>query len=95
MADRLDKLIDERIALKLADARAAFAELMKWTPEAPPRGFRMTKSNHFYTKGDEDAPFFSESFLYALFEWKDPPRGLLGRLRAVGLALGIPEEDLP
>lgn len=39
-------------------------------------------------KGDEDAPFFSEAYLYTLVG-KDMARSILGKLRRLGLTLGV------
>jgi hypothetical protein len=42
---------------------------------------------------DEECPFFTEAFLYALFG-KDSARDLLGRIRRLFEALGYTREDL-
>lgn len=43
--------------------------------------YLIDKTNPFYQEGDEDAPFFSEAFLYNLFQNKDDARSLLGLIR--------------
>lgn len=57
------------------DMKAVFKKLLRLKLEsAPLRGF---KSGDGYSKGDEDAPFFSESYLYNLVG-KDDARTVLG-----------------
>lgn len=61
----------------------AVEELYKWKPEhyTPNSSF---KKSGYYSVGDEDAPFLSESFLYNLLG-KSDARSLLGMLnRALG-----------
>lgn len=48
--------------------------------------------NPFYQKGDENAPFFTEAYLYSLFEDKDAARTLLGRIRGLINALGYEQK---
>lgn len=80
--------IQERLAQfkeysNLASARKAalerwIAEFEKFKVEAMPEGFN--KKNAYYQAGDEDAPFWSEGFLYPLLG-KEDARSLLARLR--------------
>lgn len=61
----------------------AVEELYQWKPDqyTPNSSF---KKSGYYSKGDEDAPFLSESFLYNLLG-KSDARSLLGMLnRALG-----------
>jgi hypothetical protein len=61
----------------------AVEELYKWKPDQFQVGDDFKKSGH-YSKGDEDAPFLSEAFLYNLLG-KSDARSLLGMLdRALG-----------
>lgn len=61
----------------------AVEELYKWKPETFQAGVDFKQSG-YYSEGDEDAPFFSESFLYNLLG-KGDARSLLGMLdRAFG-----------
>jgi hypothetical protein len=67
----------------LASARkAALKAWMKdfevFKVESIPTGFN--QKNDYYTKGDEEAPFWSESFLYPLLG-KEDARTLLAKLR--------------
>ncbi len=68
------------------DAKAIFKKLLRLKLESQPlRGFR---SGDGYTEGDEDAPFFSESYLYNLVG-KDDARTVLGCLHGLMLKLGL------
>ena len=61
----------------------AVDELYRWKPECFQVGVDFKQSG-FYSKGDENAPFFSEAFLYNLLG-KGDARSLLGMLdRALG-----------
>jgi len=66
------------------EADDALKELLEWKPEqfGLPNFF---KKSGYYSKGDEDAPFFSEAFLYNLLG-KEDARTLLHLLKeALGL----------
>lgn len=65
----------------------ALRDLFTWTPESKPKQFS-PRAQSGYRKGDEDAPFFSESFLYVLLG-KEDARSLLGRMRQLCEALGF------
>jgi len=68
------------------DMKATFKKLLRLKLEsAPLRGF---KSSGGYSKGDEDAPFFSESYLYNLVG-KDDARTVLGYLRHLAKMAGL------
>ena len=59
------------------DTKAIFKDFLRFKLEgAPPRGF---KSSGGYEKGDEDAPFYSEAYLYNLLG-KDDARTVLAYL---------------
>jgi hypothetical protein len=81
---------------KLQKAREAFVSF--GTIRIDPRNAGLksifSDKNAMYDKGDEDAPFFSEAYLYTLLG-KDSARTLLARFRALGRALDIIENDLP
>ena len=73
------------------DAKAIFKKLLRLELESPPlRGF---KSAEGYMKGDEDAPFFSESYLYNLVG-KDDARTILGSLHGLMMKLGLDPLDV-
>ncbi len=68
------------------DMKATFKKLLRMKLEsAPLRGF---KSSEGYSKGDEDAPFFSESYLYNLVG-KDDARTVLGYLNHLAKMAGL------
>jgi len=67
------------------EAEAALKELRTWKPEH--FDFTEFKKNEGYDEGDENAPFFSEAFLYNLLG-KSDARTLLSLLKK---ALGIKE----
>ncbi len=68
------------------DMKATFKKLLRLKLEsAPLRGF---KSGDYYSKGDEDAPFFSESYLYSLVG-KDDARTVLGYLHHLAKMAGL------
>ena len=50
--------------------------------------------NSFYEKGDENCLFFSEAYLYNLFEDKDAARSLLGSLNMLIVSLGYDWNEL-
>jgi hypothetical protein len=62
-------LISAEYVPEKEDAKAIFKKLIRMKLESEPlRGF---KSSDYYSKGDEDAPFFSESYLYPLLGKED------------------------
>jgi len=68
------------------DMKATFKKLLRLKlAGAPLRGF---KSSGGYSKGDEDAPFFSESYLYNLLG-KDDARTVLGYLSHLAKMAGL------
>lgn len=68
------------------DTKAVFKKFLRFKVEgAPPRGF---KSGDYYSKGDEDAPFYSESYLYNLLG-KDNARSVLGYLHHLMQVCGL------
>ena len=70
---------------KLDRIREAVNRLSEWSPEGTPEHF--TK-NYGYSKGDEDAPFFSEAFLYVLLG-KEDARTILALMRPVFENVGM------
>jgi hypothetical protein len=72
-----------RLHPEMFGTEKAVKELYKWKPEEFQAGVNFKESG-YYSDGDEDAPFFSEKFLYNLLG-KDDARSLLGMLdRALG-----------
>lgn len=68
----------------LTQAVEALDRLKTWAPEAGPSILRACE--HFQ-KGDEDAPYFTETFLY-LTLGKEDARSLLGMMRTLAEAIG-------
>jgi hypothetical protein len=68
------------------DMKATFKKLLRLKLEGDPlRGF---KSGDHYSKGDEDAPFFSESYLYNLLG-KENARTVLSYLSHLAKMAGL------
>jgi hypothetical protein len=68
------------------DMKAIFKKLLRLKLESSPlRGF---KSADCYSKGDEDAPFFSESYLYNLVG-KDDARTVLAYVHSLMKVAGL------
>lgn len=77
------ELLERELAAReaqIGELRTLFARLLEIRVDGIPRGF---KSSGFYTKGDEDQPFFSESFLYNLLG-KDAARSVLYPFEKLG-----------
>ena len=70
---------------KLDAIREALVRLFELKLEATPEHF---KKNYGYSKGDEDAPFFSEVFLYALLG-KSDARTILAMMRPLTEAVDL------
>lgn len=69
-----------------ADLKSFFKKLLRFKVEsAPLRGF---KSSDYYSKGDEDAPFYSEAYLYSLLG-KDDARSVLAYLHSIMETVGL------
>lgn len=68
----------------LAKAVEAVEKLKKWAPESGPGLLRKCEG---FTKGDEDAPFFTETFLYLMIG-KEDARTLLAYMRDVAESVG-------
>ena len=67
------------------DTDSAVKNLLEWKPNLRMFNMKDFKESGYYDKGDENAPFFSEAFLYNLLG-KEDARTLLSLLRK---ALGI------
>ena len=70
---------------KLDRMREALVRLYELKLEGTPEHF---KKNYGYSKGDEDAPFFSETFLYVLLG-KSDARTVLALMRPLTEAVGL------
>lgn len=66
--------------------KVTLKDMANWTPEFPTDAF--TDDNPFYCGGDENAPFFSEAYLYPLLG-KEDARTLLYFFRAVFREMGV------
>lgn len=73
-------------------AKDALTQLYRFQAQGDPRIFN--EDNPFYEPGAEACPFFTEGYLYPLFEDKDTARELLGLLRQVVTACGYTEKDV-
>lgn len=69
----------------------ALRHLLRWTPESTPKQFS-PRSGSGYSKGDEKAPFFSESYLYVLLG-KEDARTLLGMFSELCERLGFTRQE--
>jgi len=67
-----------------ATPKEAIQELLSFKLEFP----QLDKSSDFYEEGDENAPFFSESYLYNLVG-KEDARTILARIRVLCETLGM------
>jgi len=69
----------------------AFIELLNWKPEGglPKHNVEAMKKSDWYSPGDEDAPFLSQSIIYPLLDWKDNARALFALFHAVMAAAGL------
>ena len=84
---------DDIMRLKLGSVRQAFDELANCHID-PRFGKRILKAdNEFYKEGDEEAPFFSETYLYAIIE-KDDARVILARIKKLEDAVRRQEKEL-
>ncbi len=69
--------------------REALKKFLQFRCEGIPGGFRRREG---YSKGDEDAPFFSEAFLYVLLG-KGDARSVLGLMNHACLHAGMGREE--
>jgi hypothetical protein len=58
------KITPEDIKVQIAQIRRELSRMKEYVYGTKPLAF--TRSNPYYRKGDEKAPFYSEAFLYAL-----------------------------
>lgn len=72
--------------------KAALRDLLRFQHPGDRRIFN--KRNCMWEKGDEDAEFFTEAYLYTLFEDKDAARTLLGLIGRVIDTLGYSEQEV-
>ena len=76
---------------EVEDTAAIFRKFLRFKlGNLAPRGF---KSSEYYEKGDEDAPFFSEAFLYPLLG-KDDARTVLAYLHSLMTTCGLDPQRL-
>jgi hypothetical protein len=74
-----------------ADLRRIFVDALRIKTGLPPlKGF---KSSPYYSKGDEDAPFYSEAFLYPLLG-KEEARTVLYHFHYLIKACGFDPQQL-
>lgn len=100
--DLIDRALYARIQglelenAQLKAARKEYTDLLglKINPTSAGLGKIFTRKNPYYSKGDEDAPFFTEAYLYTLLG-KEDARTVLAYVRGLGVALGYSREDLP
>lgn len=73
-------------------AKDALKQLYGFHAEGDPRLFN--EDNPYYEPGAEAYPFFTESYLYPLFEDKNKARELLWLLRQVVRVCGCTEKEV-
>lgn len=79
---RIDKMIERLMTDKPIEIeRPGVEAIAKWLEVTP-------QSLVQATQGDDDAPFFSEAYLYTLIG-KELARSVLGRLNTLSVALGV------
>lgn len=76
--------------------RDAAKNLLSFSVEGglPTASIRAAKSAGYYSPGDENAPFFTEAYLYNLLAWKDPARTVLHFVRELIEAGGFDMAEL-
>jgi len=74
----------------------AFIELLLWKPEGglPEHTVEAMKKSDWYDRGDEKAPFFSQSVIYPLLDFKDNARSLFSLLHGWMEAAGFDAHEL-
>jgi hypothetical protein len=95
--EEIRQRVRDLIAAVGASTESEFLEavqrLLEWTPEFTNRDV-FNEKNPYYDKGDEDAPFFSEAYLYNLLG-KEDARTLLAWMRPIWRLAGLKREDQP
>lgn len=86
----VDALTAQELKAKVEAARAGVADLVAVKLDAMIR--QEIENSPYYEDGDEEAPFFTETFLYCLLG-KDDARAILGPIRRLQRALDVPPED--
>ena len=70
-------------------SKKAIRELVRFKVDSPPQWPRKAVyGREGYEKGDENAPFFTEAFLYNLIG-KEDARSLLGIVRELCMGVGL------
>lgn len=85
----IEKIIQDEMARKNKALKEACEKLAEYSPRCLPESCMNEEDG--YEEGDEDAPFFSEGYLYNLLG-KDDARTLLALMRPVWEAAGIETE---
>jgi len=67
---------------------AAWKSLLNFAPGMSPALIKQAKRDGYYQKGDENAPFFSEAYLYPLLG-KDDARTILSIMRLIIKEQGV------
>ena len=81
----MEALRADIVASHEEEKKERLKRLMEWTPEGLAAGF---KDGPYYAEGDEDAPFFTEAYLYNLLG-KEDARTLLALMRPVFEEAGV------
>jgi hypothetical protein len=89
---RIENTVVTRRVQDMNKIQKAVIDLLKYRSEYKPENFK--KSNPWYEKGDETAPFFSEGFLYPLLENKDFARSVLHYVKEVARAAGFSDVEI-
>lgn len=77
------------------EIKTLLLKLHMWKPHVSPSEALVAalQESDYYSEGDEDAPFFSESFLYNLLG-KEDARTLRGTLHSLQKAIGLDQDVL-
>lgn len=77
------------------ELKTLLLKLFLWKPDSPLREILVDtlKESDYYSEGDEDAPFFSEAFLYNLLG-KEDARTLRATLHSLQEAIGLDRDVL-
>lgn len=93
MNKEVQAIVDEGVLAKLQQleaARQAFRDLQLVSIDEEWTGLKVACAvleSDYFEEGDEEAPFFTETYLYNLFG-KEAARTILAAVRNLGRALG-------
>ncbi len=85
--------LGDAVAQMRCDTAEAAIKLYQYVPEVIPDGFKTTGGEGMYEKGDERAPFFTETYLYNLMG-KEDGRTVLSLIHRLLDAAGFDSWDI-